>query len=142
MLGALGAVAVHRLDRDRGPAAVALAAGAWGAVWATSSYYVVRSGDFLIINLCPILVAAAAAAFHLVARPGPAGRPPAVVRAAFFPVFAVVLALGFGNAGRLPDWGNALRRGYVGNVDRLLPTMGPDMTALLDRAGVGANDPV
>lgn len=139
---ALTIVVARQLDRRRPAGAVGLATGAWGAVWATSSYFVVRSEPSLVINLSPVVCAAVASALHLdrKAEAGDRRRTPA--RLALIPVLAVILALPFGNPRFLADWARAARRGYVRSVDRMLPRMDPDLKGLLDRAGVRDDDPV
>src|SRR5262249_23672254 len=62
--------------------------------------------------------------------------------AALLPFFVLVLALGFGDRRHLPDWGDPLRRVYIKTVDARLPTMSPELADLLERAGVGATDPI
>jgi hypothetical protein len=44
------------LETDRRRGELALIWAAWGALWATSTYYIARSHDNNVINLCPVLL--------------------------------------------------------------------------------------
>jgi acetyl esterase/lipase len=137
------ATLVASLIRGRkGASAVALATGAWAAVWSTCSYFVARSDPGLILNLCPVFCVAIAAAVSLLDRLGSAGGSPPLLRAAIMPLLIVILTLGFGNERHLVDWGLSLKRGYINSVEHTLPIMDPELVRLLIRAGVQTNDPV
>jgi hypothetical protein len=125
--------------RSRG---VALVAGAGGAVWAASSYFVARSDPGLLVNLSPVFCAALASALAVIARREADGAWPAILRAACLPPLVILPVLGLAYPRHLPDWLGSMTRGYTRRVDRLIPAMAPELAALLDRAGVGPEEPI
>jgi hypothetical protein len=141
-LCAVAALASACLRRGRGSGPLPLIVGAWGCLWAAGSYFVVRSHDILILSMSPLLDTVIALALGRLASLRRADPSAPLVRAGLLPILTVILTLAFGNARALPRWGEALRKGYVRNVDRLLPMMDPELVALLDRAGVGPEDPI
>jgi hypothetical protein len=139
---ALATVAVEIVRRGRGLRGLGLVAGALGAVWATSSYYVGRSHDVNTTNLTPIFCLGAAVALLLLARLRSAGRVAALVQTSLVPFLTLVLAVPFTNESSLRRvWGEC-RKGYTRHVDRWRPVMDG---ALLDgwrQAGVRPGDPI
>jgi hypothetical protein len=103
---------------------------------------VARSDGGLVVNLSPVLVLALAAGLDVLGRLGPGDRSLAQVRAALLPPLVVLLTVAYGDPGHLSRWARCYRRCYVGTVDGLMPRMGPELAGLLDRAGVGPDDPV
>jgi hypothetical protein len=58
------------------------------------------------------------------------------------PFLTVLLTVSFGNKGQVLAYVQAVERGYVRNVDRLLPRMDPSQAALLKTAQVRESDPI
>jgi hypothetical protein len=137
-LAALALAAVRRGD----PKVLALAAGAWGMLWAGGGYFALRAVEVALLNLGTVLVTCLAVALVLMAREPDLRRVGGPIRAGLIPVLTVLITITFGNGERLPDWGPALRRGYVRSVDRLMAPMDPGLAALLRGAGVRPRDPI
>jgi hypothetical protein len=136
---ALSGVAAAHLRRRGGLAGLALISGAWATLWAPTSYFIGRSHETNATNLSPLLLAAIAAALHLLGRSGKAAAP---LRAALVPVLTVLLTAGFGSPTLLSDDLATLRSGYVHNLDRRVMVMDESLAGLLRSAGVRRDDPI
>src|SRR5262249_47716641 len=77
---ALSTAGVYFLGRRCRPGTLGLAAGAWGFLWAASSYFVSRSSEANVTNLSPVLVTGLALVLYLFARERAAGGWPRWVR--------------------------------------------------------------
>ncbi|WP_169977523.1 hypothetical protein [Tautonia rosea] len=140
---AISATVVARVGRGASCATMAPALGVWGMVWGASSYYVIRVNPLFLHCLVPIVCVGLAVLWGLPSRDR--GRRRGAVdpaRASVIPVLTMLMLIGFGNAECLRPWGPALRRGYIASVDRLMPTMNPDLAQLLARANLGPDDPI
>lgn len=136
----LSAVAAYILARGRSLGALAVLCGAWGALWATSSYFISRSHDVNAVNLSPIAAVGIALGLRLLRHEKADGATS--IRAGFVPILTVYLMIGFGDRAELGRWANALRRGYVRDVDRLLPVVDPSLALVLDGAKVRPGEPL
>jgi hypothetical protein len=134
----LGVAAAH-LGRRGGLAGLALISGAWATLWAPTSYFIGRSHDVNATNLSPLLLAAAAAALHLLGRTGRTGAP---LRAGLVPILTVLLTAGFGSRALLLDDLATLGRGYVCDLESRVKVMDRALSRLLDSAGVRRDDPI
>ncbi len=142
VFAALSTFAAATLGRRASCATMALAAGLWGMLWATSGYYVIRAFDNFLLCLGPILVLCLVIAFRVMERDRMGPRLALPIRAALIPILTVWVTMGFGNIERLGDWGHALKRGYISKVDRLMPPAEPELVRLLERANVGRDEPI
>jgi hypothetical protein len=133
-----GAAAAH-LGRRGGLAGLALITGAWATLWAPTSYFIGRSHEVNATNLSPLLLAAIAAALHLLGRPGLAT---ASLRAGLVPVLTVLLTAGFGSRALLSDHLATLGAGYVRKLERRVIAMDGALAGLLRSAGVRPDDPI
>jgi hypothetical protein len=136
-LASVGAELVHQ----RAPAAaLGLAWGAWATVFSTASYFVHRSHNSIAINLLPLAFAGLAAALVVVRE---YGRPNvgALVCAALLPVFATAPLLTLVDPSKLPRVAEQLARGYVADVDALLPDRG-GVKKIVSDAGLTIDDPI
>jgi hypothetical protein len=143
VLCALSTVVASALRRGRSLGSLVLTTGVWGAFWSTNSYFVQRGGIFAItVYLAPMLCLAVGLVAHVLARTSMAPRTSALLRAGLAPVLVALLTLGFGNAGRTPDWYGAIRSGYVRKIERRLPVMDDSLRELLLSARVNDGDPI
>ena len=136
-IASVGGELVHR----RAPVgALALAWGAWATVFSTASYFVHRSHHSNATNLLPLACAGLAAALVVLRKHG---RPnvTAVVCAALVPVFATAPLLALGEPSKLPRVARELARGYVADVDALLPKA-PMLEEIVAQAGLTTEDPI
>jgi hypothetical protein len=121
---------------------LALAWGAWAAVWATGSYFVSRSGHATAASLAPVYCLALAIALRLLPAPATTDVVSRLVRLAVAPVFAMLLAMTLAQA---PGLVRSVRHSWSprpSGIETLLPRADPALLELLARAGVGATDPV
>lgn len=122
--------------------ALPLAIGAWGALWAASSYYIGRSAESNITNLAAPISAVIAVILLMLAREGSAVTGSLIVRMALIPVLVVQLTFAFGDFGNLRIYLLSDQKGYRGRMEEILPAMNDAQARLLDRAGVAPSDPV
>ena len=140
---ALSVLAASLARRGADPGALALALGAWGVLWAGSSYFVGRSHEVNGCNLNALMAAALAAALLIVrsGKPG-VGRVVMPVTLAAGPLLIALLTQSFGVDGHIERQVAALRRGYRAHVEHLLPRADPSLDRLMADARVGPDDPV
>ena len=123
--------------------ALSLALGAWGVLWASSSYFVGRSHEVIGSNLNAMMAAAIAAALLIVRGGTPGvGRAAMPVTLAAAPLLIALLTQAFGVDGHLERQVAAIRRGYRAHVEHLLPRADPALDRLLTDAGVAPVEPV
>ena len=142
VFAALTTLAVTFARTSRTLGALALIGGAWGAFWATRSYFVGRSHEVNSVNLNPLLCIGVAVALFLLEREQTADRLAPLIKKALAPVFAVLLTMTFGIEPQLPRTWAAMCRGYLHKIDNSLPQMDARLSALLDAAHVRYIDPV
>ncbi|HVD60386.1 MAG TPA: hypothetical protein VNC11_05900 [Gemmatimonadaceae bacterium] len=136
---AISTAAVIYIFRDwRHPRSMVLA-GAWGGVWAISSYYVSRSADANLLSIATFLVFAAAITLSVVARE-PWESWHELVRVAMVPVFAGPIALTIAH----PAFARHIttpQLSYASFTEQI-PLMEASLNDLLVKAGAKPSDPV
>jgi hypothetical protein len=113
--------------------------GAWGGVWAISSYFVSRSHPANLLSIATFLVFAAAITLS-VFEMGPSEAWHDFVRVALVPIFAVPIVLTVGHPGFLQQI-TTPQLSY-GSFTEQIPLMEPSLSALLVQAGARPADPV
>ena len=131
--------AVQLLVEDWRDFRMVVAAGAWGAIWSVSSYFVSRSHPVNLLSITPVLLFALAVLF-VVVKAGPRRGWEFMLRAALVPVFAMPVALTLGHPGlranlRTPQLSLARFTDQV-------PQMDPVLEGLMREAGATPGDPV
>jgi hypothetical protein len=121
---------------------LALLCGAWGALWAVSSYFVSRSHENNCTCLSPFLCLTLAIVLFVFAERlrGHSFEP--LLRLSVTPLFILVIAASFGDRSILGNFLHDLPRGYVRHVERRLPLIDPALAELLTDAGVSPRDPL
>ena len=113
--------------------------GAWGGVWAISSYFVSRSHPANLLSIAPFLVVAMAISLMVLdlERWEPWHD---VIRIAMVPIFAVPIALTIGH----PEFVAQITTPQLayGSFTDQIPLMEPSLNQLLLQAGVKPTDPV
>jgi hypothetical protein len=136
---AISTAAVIYVFRDwRHPRAVVVA-GAWGGVWAISSYYVSRSADANLLSIATFLVFAAGISLVVVA----AQRRESwheLIRVAMVPVFAAPIALTIAHPSFLTHI-TTPQLSYASFTEQI-PLMEASLNDLLVKAGAKPSDPV
>jgi len=115
--------------------------GAFGSLWATSSYFVSRSHEVNATNLAPIMCMAIATAVHALRLQPERGRGERWVETALGAVLAVMLALA-GGSGRLSSPGAWSLRHYAWSIENRRPPMDAALSTALATAGVLPTDPI
>jgi hypothetical protein len=140
---ALSTVAAGFLRRGLAHRALPLVAGTWGALWATSVYFAVRSHPLNVTNaLTPIFCLAIGLTVYLLARHREDGPSSALVRASLVPVLTVLLVATFGAGGNLSSYVSTTLGGYEQGLDERIPRFDPSLSRLLVEAGVRPDDPI
>lgn len=140
---AFSTMAVYFLLRERLTGkAMSLIAGAWGALWATSSYFVSRSHPNNATVLSPILCVVIGVMLYLLARDERGERWARVVKMSLVPFLTILLTSTFGNAGFLRLYLASPHRGYESNIDTHLPVLDPSLLELFRTAQVRTTDPI
>jgi hypothetical protein len=122
--------------------AMSLMAGTWGALWATSSYFVSRSHPNNATVLSPILCIVIGVTLYLLARHQRGEWWARLVKMSFVPFLTILLTATFGNAGFLRLYLTSPQQGYQRNIDTHLPALDPSLLELFRTAQVKANDPI
>jgi hypothetical protein len=135
-------VGLRLLARHGPPSGLALAWGAWAAVWATGSYFVSRSDERTTTSLLPVFCVALALALRLLPPLGPADAVSRLVRLTLVPVFSVLLALTLGHARGLVRFATDPPPVHRTGIEALLPRADAALVDLLAQAHVEADDPV
>lgn len=139
---ALSTTAVYFLRDGLAGKAMSLLAGTWGALWATSSYFVSRSHPNNATVLSPILCVAIGVMLYLLARHQRGERWTRLVKMSFVPFLTILLTATFGNAGFLRLYLTSPQLGYQQNIDTHLPTLDPSLVELFRAAQVKTDDPI
>jgi hypothetical protein len=118
---------------------VMVLAGAWGGVWAISSYFVSRSHAANLLSIATFLVFATAITLRVIADQ-PAETWHGIVRTAVVPLFAGPMALTFAH----PQFARHIATPQLtyGAFTEQIPLMEPSLNALLIKAGAKPTDPV
>jgi hypothetical protein len=135
-------VALRLLARHGPPSGLALAWGAWAAVWATGSYFVSRSHETNAVYLAPVFCVALAIAVRLLPPPATTDAVSRLVRLTLVPVFSVLLAMTLGHAPGLVRFVSDPRPAHRAGIEALLPRADAALVTLLAEAHVGTEDPV
>ena len=135
----ISTAAVIYTFRDPSNSAALVLAGAWGGVWAISSYFVSRSHPANLLSIATFLVFAAAISLQVIADQ-PREEWHALIRVAFVPIFALPVALTIGH----PAFVSEITRPQLSysTFTEQIPLMEPSLNSLLLEAGAKPSDPV
>ena len=139
VLAALGTAATGLALRAPLDRRLPLVMGAFGIVWATSSYFVSRSHPNAVNNLIPMLLAALTVALVALSRP-PTGASASVLRVLCAPIIAITLAASAIYTKPMA-FVTAKPRAHL-DVDIRLPRADAGLIELIARAGIRPTDPV
>lgn len=136
---AISTAAVIYLSRDPFDPRVMVLAGAWGGVWAISSYFVSRSHPANLLSIATFLVFAIAISLRVLdlERWEPWHE---FFRVAIVPIFAIPIVLTIGHPGFVNQI-TTPQLAYSSFTDQI-PLMEPSLNELLLKAGAKAGDPV
>ncbi len=136
---AISTATVIYLFRDPWHPRVMVLAGAWGGVWAISSYFVSRSHAANLLSIATFLVFAAAITVRVIADQPPESWH-GIIRVALVPMFVAPIVLTLGH----PSFVNEIRKPQLsyGYFTEQIPLMEPSLNALLLEAGAKPSDPV
>ncbi|MDP9176303.1 MAG: hypothetical protein M3O61_01350 [Gemmatimonadota bacterium] len=135
----ISTAAVFYLFRDPVHPRVMVLAGAWGGVWAISSYFVSRSHAANLLSIATFLVFAAAITLRVIAD-----QPPelwhGLIRVAFVPMFVAPVVLTVAH----PAFGSEITKPQLsyGSFTEQIPLMEPSLNQLLIEAGAKPTDAV
>jgi len=119
-----------------------LIAGAWGALWAVSSYFVSRSHPNNATVLTPLFCTVIATTLLLLAKYELHGWWQRLVRASLVPLLTIILTVTFGNAGFLGLYLSSPKIGYEKNIESHLPVLDASLRDLFQAANVHTTDPI
>ena len=140
---ALSTLAAFLLREGLMHRALPLIVGSWGALWATSSYFIGRSAPSNVTNLSALFCAVIALMLLVMARFPIPSRWSTLLRLSLAPILIVELTFAFGNPVAMRDYLRAPDQGYQPQVEQTFPiTLDPTAAALLDKAGVQPADPI
>lgn len=136
---AISTAVVIYLFRDPWHPRVMVLAGAWGGVWAISSYFVSRSHAANLLSIATFLVFAAAISLRVIADQPPESWQ-GIIRVALVPMFVAPIVLTVGH----PSFVDEIRKPQLsyGSFTEQIPLMEPSLNALLLEAGAKPSDPV
>ncbi|MDT4966857.1 MAG: hypothetical protein QOJ64_1594 [Acidobacteriota bacterium] len=117
-------------------------AGAWGALWAISSYFVSRSHENNVTILSTIMCIVIGLTLYLFARYGRSDAWVRLIKNSYVPFLTVLLTVTFGNAGFLRLYLTSPDLGYQRNIDSHLPVIDPSLLELFHVANVLPSDPI
>jgi len=132
------AVVVY-LFKDPWHPRVMVLAGAWGGVWAISSYFVSRSHAANLLSIATFLIFAAAITLRVIADQAPELWH-GLIRVAFVPMFVAPVALTVAH----PAFVGEITKPQLsyGSITEQIPLMEPSLNRLLIDAGAKPTDPV
>jgi hypothetical protein len=139
VLGALATAAAGLASRAPLDRRLPLITGAWGIVWATSSYFVSRSHPNAVNNLMPLLLTALTLTLVALQR-SPSGAWEGVLRMSSVPIIAVTLAVSAVYT-KPVELVRAKPRAHR-DVDVRLPRADAGLIELIARARIQPTDPV
>lgn len=133
------AAVVHFLVLDPRHPRVFVAAGAWGTVWAVSSYFVSRSHPVNMLSLVPLLVFALAIVLHLT-RSLPRAYWVRLTRLVAVPLICVPPVLTLSHRGFVTLL--TMPQAPMSALTAQVPAMDSSLASLAGRAGMKPSDPV
>ncbi|MDQ3081356.1 MAG: hypothetical protein M3R07_03985 [Gemmatimonadota bacterium] len=139
LFAAVSTAVVQFLSLDPRHPRLFVAVGAWGTIWAVSSYFVSRSHPVNLLSLVPLLVFALAIVLHLT-RSLSSAYWVQLVRFAAVPLICVPPALTLSHAGFVPLLTE--RQTPMSELTAQVPAMDSSLAALAVRAGMKPSDPV
>jgi hypothetical protein len=116
--------------------------GAWGAFWATSSYFVSRSHPVNASNLAPTIFICAAIGLFVTVHVRTATWWARLVWVSLIPVFAILLATSYGNVVWLDRYLRSQHLAPARDVAEQLPLLDASLVTLMQSAGVNIDDPI
>ena len=136
---AISTAGVIYLFRDPGHPRVLVIAGAWGGVWAISSYFIPRSHPANLLSIATFLIFAAAITLRVIADQPPESWH-GLIRAALVPIFVAPVVLTLAH----PLFASEITKRQLsyGSFTEQIPLMEPSLNALLVEAGARPTDPV
>jgi hypothetical protein len=136
---AISTATVIYMFRDPWHPRVMVLAGAWGGVWAISSYFVSRSHAANLLSIATFLVFAAAISLRVIADQPPESWH-GIIRVALVPMFVAPIVLTVGH----PSFVDEIRKPQLSyeSFTEQIPLMEPSLNALLLEAGAKPSDPV
>ena len=136
---AISTTAVTYLFRDPSHPRVMVVAGAWGGVWAISSYFVSRSHAANLLSITTFLVFAAALMLRVIAEQPPESWH-GLIRVAIVPIFVAPVVLTLAH----PSFVREVTTPQLsyGSFTEQIPLMEPSLNELLIEAGARPSDPV
>jgi len=136
---AISTAAVVYLWRDPADPRASVLAGAWGGVWAISSYFVSRSHPANLLSIATFLVFAAAITLSMLEMEGWESWHN-LFRVAVVPVFAVPIVLTIAHPAFLKEI-LTQQLSYASFTEQI-PLMEPSLNDLLVKAGAKPDDPI
>jgi hypothetical protein len=127
------------LFRDPGHPRAMVLAGAWGGVWAISSYFVSRSHPANLLSIATFLVFAAAITVRVLAEQPPESWH-GLIRVAIVPLFVTPIVLTIGHPSFVREI-TTPQLSYAYFTEQI-PLMEPSLNQLLIEAGAKPSDPV
>jgi hypothetical protein len=122
---------------------VGLLIGAWGALWATTSYFLPRSFPVFAVNLSPIYCTVIAIVLYVLARYQKAEVWTILIKASFVPIFAYLLIATFGYQEQISQYIFASPHiAYRKDIQLQLPQMSESLVYLLQTNNVKPDDPM
>jgi hypothetical protein len=142
VFGVISCATVVYLARHQFGDRLALLCGAWGALWAVSSYFVSRSHENNGTCLSPFLCLAIAIVLSVFVERMPGHPFGHLLRISVAPLFTLLIAVTFGDRLIRGNFLHDLPRGYVLHVERRLPVIDSGLAKLLAEAGITPRDPL
>jgi hypothetical protein len=136
---AVSTAAVFYLLRDPGHPRVMVLAGAWGGIWAISSYFVSRSHFANLLSIATFVIFAAALTLRVIADQPPESWH-GLLRVAIVPMFVTPIVLTVGHSSFVREI-TTPQLSY-GSFTEQIPLMEPSLNELLLEAGAKPADPV
>jgi len=141
VFGILSVIAVYFLRQSITHPSLALITGAWGALWATSSYFISRSHGSNATNQSTISVAAAGISLYLLRGNGGSWWR-SLAEMSLVPVMVVMLTATFGNGSHFATYLSSPQVGYRLEIESKLPVIDPTLVTLIRSAHVESGDPL
>jgi hypothetical protein len=133
--------AVVSLVRRGFAEALSLAAGAWAALWTTTSYYIVRGDNATYLCLLPIVCTVLGLMLYIFKRYRMNDHGTALLRTSLAAFLCVVVLIAFKNTNQIISLARRIQT-FNPAIERQLPIMNESMSSLLDAAHVNAGDPI
>jgi hypothetical protein len=136
---AISTAGVTYLFRDPGHPRVLVLAGAWGGVWAISSYFIPRSHPANLLSIAAFLIFAAAITLQVIADQPPESWH-GLIRVSLVPMFVAPVVLTLAHPLFVSEI--TKRQLSYGSFTEQIPLMEPSLNELLVKAGARPTDPV